>query len=137
MPALCCAGIALLLGGCAGMGIATDPIVTGSTAPRPVAMAPGEAVPAGVGVDDWVSARRALAEALATRSGAPSVPWENPASGWRGTATPLGEASAPSACRGFLVSLVREGDERWLEGEACRKGRSEWAISNARLLERS
>lgn len=133
-----CGAIGLALAGCAGMGF-TDPIVTGSVTAKPAAYHRGEPLPEGVSADDWASARRALGDALAARAGAPSVPWENPATGMHGTATPLGEATARegTTCREFLVSLVREADQRWLQGEACRKGRADWAVDQVRMLERS
>lgn len=130
------ASAALLLAGCAGMPPA-DTLTTGSVSPRASAYA-REPVPKGIAAEDWVAARPALTEALGTKASAPSVPWENIASATRGTVTPLGERTADGGgkCREFLMSFVRDEREEWLQGEACRAGKSGWKVDQARLLER-
>ncbi|GLK73837.1 hypothetical protein GCM10017643_39550 [Ancylobacter dichloromethanicus] len=124
----------LLLGGCS-TGPDLDTLATGSVTPRAYAREP---VPKGIAPDDWAAARTALAEALHEKEAAPSVPWENVASATRGTVTPL--AGQPSGergkCREFLMSFVRETGEDWLQGEACKAGKSGWKVDQARLLER-
>ncbi len=125
-------GAALLLAGCAA-GPDLDALATGSVAPSAYAREP---VPKGIAPDDWAAARTALAEALHEKHAAPSVPWENYASATRGTVTPLGETGEDRKCREFLMSFVREKQEDWLQGEACRAGKSGWKVDQARLLDR-
>lgn len=128
----------MLLGGCAGFASLPDDVVTGSIPARPASLQ-SEPVPQGVASGDWAVARLALGEALGAKSGAPSVPWENLASSTRGTVTPIGEMAQRdgASCREFLMSFVREGDENWLQGEVCRKGRGAWKVDQARLLQRT
>ncbi len=131
--ALTLVGVALLLGGCSS-GPNLDTLATGSVTPRAYAREP---VPKGIAPDDWAAARTALAEALHEKDNAPSVPWENYASATRGTVTPLSETRDGGRCREFLMSFVRESREDWLQGEACRAGKSGWKVDQARLLDRS
>ncbi len=58
------------------------------------------------------------------------MPWENPASGARGTITPLANAyrMEGAVCRDFLASYVAEGSESWMQGEACRAGKGKWEV---------
>jgi surface antigen len=116
-----------------------DDIVTGSATVKPASLQ-SEPVPAGVASGDWAVARLALGEALRAKTGAPSVPWENLASATRGTVTPIGELAQRdgASCREFLMSFVRDTEESWLQGEACRNGRSgAWKVDQARLLQRT
>lgn len=116
-----------------------DDVVTGSVSARPASLR-GEPVPEGVASGDWAIARLALGEALSAKTGAPSVPWENYASATRGTVTPIGELAQRegATCREFLMSFVRDSDESWLQGEACRTGRGNaWKVDQARLLQRT
>lgn len=133
-PALTLVAASLLAGGCS-TAPALDTLATGSVTPRAYAREP---VPKGIAPDDWAAARTALAEALHEKDAAPSVPWENYASATRGTVTPLGGKSVEGksgTCREFLMSFVREAREDWLQGEACRSGKSGWKVDQARLLE--
>lgn len=137
-----CVGTGLaawLLAGCSSLSPALDMSATGSIMPTPVAVSSSEPVPEGVVPEDWVAARRALAEALAERSASPSVPWENTTTATRGTVTPLAKSDGRESgtCRGFLVSFVRDNNEDWLEGEACSSGAKGWQVAQARLLARS
>ncbi|CAA0085370.1 Uncharacterised protein [Starkeya nomas] len=128
----------LALAGCAGAP-AIDTTTTGSISPRRAAAYASEPVPEGVAPDDWLAARTALAEALREDSWAPSVPWENSASATRGTVTPLDPtvaANNKARCREFLMSFVRDANEEWLQGEACRTERGWWKVDQARLLQR-
>lgn len=133
-------GAGLLSGGCAGLPLPGDVAVTGSIAPRAVSAQVGEPAPGGVASEDWAFARLALNEALSQKSAAPSVPWENPVSATRGTATPVGEPAPRegASCREFLVSFVRPSGEQWLQGEACRTSTTAaWKVDQARLLQRT
>jgi hypothetical protein len=88
---------------------------------------------------DLAFARAAASEAL-TRGGKDvSVPWENPRTGARGTVIPLPSASTQDGvpCRDFLVSYVLEGNELWLQGEACRMHENRWEVRNLRPWKRS
>lgn len=124
------------LAGCGLLAPGLDGTVTGSIASIPVAVPARAPTPQGVTPEDWIAARRALAEALAARDAAPSVPWENAATATRGTVTPVA-ANGDGQCRTFLVSFVRAGAEDWLQGEACRTAASGWQVDQARLLARS
>lgn len=80
---------------------------------------------------DLVHARAAVAEALAKGGATRSTPWENPATGARGTVTPIATAYTQDGgfvCRDFLASYVHEGNETWLEGEACRVHQGRWEV---------
>lgn len=125
-------GAALLVAGCS-TGPDLDTLATGSVPPSAYAREP---VPKGIAPDDWAAARTALVEALREKQAAPSVPWENYASATRGTVTPLGETGDDGKCREFLMSFVREKQEDWLQGEACRAGKNGWKVDQARLLDR-
>ena len=128
----------LLLGACSSTP-SLDLMTTGSLAPRAVSYT-SEPVPKGIAPDDWAAARLALTEALGEKQTAPSVPWENYVSSTRGTVTPLGDVSseARGKCREFLISFVRDADEAWLQGEACRASlKAGWRVDQARLLERT
>lgn len=110
---------------------ATPPARTDSAGEAQAAGMPSEA--------DLAFARAAASEAL-TRSGKDvSVPWENPGTGARGTVIPLPPTSAQDGilCRDFLVSYVLEGNEAWLQGEACRIREGRWEVRNLRPWKRS
>jgi len=88
---------------------------------------------------DLALAKAAISEAV-TRTGRDvSVPWENPATGARGTITPLAPAFAQNGvlCRDFLASYVRETSEAWLQGEACRVDDDRWEVRNLKPWKRS
>jgi surface antigen len=83
---------------------------------------------------DLGAARAAVSEALTKGGRDASVPWEDPATGARGTITPLSNAysQAGSTCRDFLASYVRNGSESWLQGEACRGAKGRWEVRRMR-----
>ena len=83
---------------------------------------------------DLAIARAALSEVLAKGGKHASMPWENPQTGARGTVTPLASAQGQdgAACRDFLASYVKDGNESWLRGEACRAARGKWEVRNLR-----
>ena len=60
---------------------------------------------------DLAAARAAVSEALGKSGRDASVPWEDPATGARGTVTPLSNAYSQdgTTCRDFLASYVRNG----------------------------
>jgi 17 kDa outer membrane surface antigen len=83
---------------------------------------------------DLAIARAAVSEVLAKGGKDTSMPWENPKTGARGTITPLAQAynQDGATCRDFLASYVRDGNESWLQGEACRAPRGKWEVRNMR-----
>ena len=88
---------------------------------------------------DLVFARLAIAEVLGRGSKDVSVPWENPASGARGTVTPIASAYTRdgTTCHDFLASYLRQGAETWLQGEACRVSKGKWEVRSLRPWTRS
>lgn len=118
--------------GCASTGVVDEAALTTGSIRQPAPMPDGKA-PHGIAGSDWTAAKRALHEALAEPASDSSVPWENAATGARGTATPLGRADA-AGCRDFLIAVV-DGKEpdRWISGAACRKG-ADTVLSQVRLL---
>jgi surface antigen len=88
---------------------------------------------------DLVYARAAASEVLARGGSDTSLPWENPASGARGTVTPLTTAYDQDGflCRDFLASYVRQGSEAWLQGEACRVHQGRWEVKHLRTWKRT
>lgn len=81
----------------------------------------------------------AVSEALGKGGSSASVPWEDPATGARGTVTPLSSAYVQhgTTCRDFLASYVRGGSEAWLQGEACRSAQDRWEVRNMRPWRRT
>lgn len=79
---------------------------------------------------DLVFTRRAVSEVLSRGQKDASVPWENPASGARGTVTALAAAYTveKAECRDFLASYVSGSKESWLRGEACKRGKGAWEV---------
>ena len=98
---------------------------------RETASAPAEA--------DLVLAKAAVHDVLSRGGQDTSVPWENPRTGARGTVTPIATAYSQDGftCRDFLASYVRQGDESWLQGEACRIHQGKWEVKNLRPLKRT
>jgi surface antigen len=83
---------------------------------------------------DLAIARAAVSEVLTKGGKDTSMPWENPNTGARGTITPLATDYDQDGrtCRDFLASYVKNGNESWLQGEACRAGRGKWEVRNLR-----
>jgi surface antigen len=88
---------------------------------------------------DLAVARAAVREVLAKGGKDASMPWENPATGARGTVTPIASAYSQDGltCRDFLASYVRNGTEAWLQGEACRADRGPWEVRNIKPWQRT
>lgn len=122
--------VAILAGGCSfsyqlGSMVGKG---DGDTKPSLAAAVPANAVPTD---DDLVHTRAAVADALTKGGTTQSTPWENPATGARGTITPISTAynqEGGFVCRDFLASYVRGANETWLEGEACRVHRGRWEV---------
>ena len=139
-PALAAGGCSYQLGSLFKDKESDKPAYTATTPPTGRTDPAGVAQSAGLPPEaDLVFAMAAASEAL-TRGGKDvSVPWENPRTGARGTATPLPSASSQDGvpCRNFLVSYVLEGSELWLQGEACRIQEGRWEVRNLRPWKRS
>jgi len=92
------------------------------------------AVPEPPAEGDLAIARAAVSEVLTKGGKDISMPWENPNTGARGTITPLATDYDQDGrtCRDFLASYVKNGNESWLQGEACRAGRGKWEVRNLR-----
>jgi surface antigen len=127
--------LGLSTGGCSynlgGFFGKDDKEVTASVSPPTRAKAgapPAEA--------DLAIAKAAVHDVLSRGGQDTSVPWENPRTGARGTVTPIASAYNQDGftCREFRASYVREGDESWLQGEACRIPQGKWEVKNLRPL---
>ena len=89
---------------------------------------------------DLAVARAAVSEFLG-RGGtdSSSMPWENPRTGARGTITTIASAYNQDGvtCRDFLASYVRDGNEAWMQGEACRIPQGKWEVRNLKPWNRT
>jgi surface antigen len=119
------------LGGCSIMRSDDGPFakmeggdVTGSIAPRaqPASYDPTEA--------DLALVRNASSDVLTKGSRDSSQPWENPATGARGSVTPLSATyvAEGKTCRDFLASYVNGTTESWMQGAACKGERGRWDV---------
>lgn len=99
-----------------------DKSITGSIKPARASVSPTAA--------DLALARNAASDVLTKGGKDSSQPWENPATGARGSVTPIAAAytAEGKTCRDFLASYVNGNSESWLQGAACRSGRGEWDI---------
>jgi surface antigen len=89
---------------------------------------------------DLAFARKAVVDVLTRGTKEISSPWENPASGARGTVTPVASSYAKdgATCREFLASYVRrQGAEVWMQGQACRPKQGAWEVKNMRPWSRT
>src|SRR3954453_7431669 len=113
------AGAALACGGCSMSyqmeSYFADKTPTGSVA-KPAPMPPER---------DLAYAKAAASEVLLRGDKDASQEWENPATGARGTVTPIASAYTQDGqtCRDFLASYVTTTAQAWLQGEACQEGR--------------
>jgi surface antigen len=108
--------------------------ITGSVRPARMARPIVEPMEA-----DLAIARATVSEALAKGGKDSSMPWENPTTGARGTVTPLASAYSQNGmtCQDFLASYVRNGNESWLQGEACRQGQGRWEVRHMKPWQRT
>jgi hypothetical protein len=88
---------------------------------------------------DLAYAKEAAAEVMDKDGQDASLPWQNPASGARGTVTPINAAYRVEGelCRDFIASYVAEGAESWMQGEACRADKGQWEVRRLRAWQRS
>ncbi|RAI42965.1 hypothetical protein CH341_16830 [Rhodoplanes roseus] len=112
-------------------GVAASGAAPASVATQAEAAMPGEA--------DLAVARSAIAEALGKSGTTTSSSWENPATGARGTVTPITAAYKDEGrtCRDFLASHVRDGNETWLQGGACRIAPGRWEVKRLKPWKRA
>ena len=112
----------------------TSDEVTGSSGSRTAV----RGIPDAASETDLVFARLAIVEVLGHGKDV-SAPWENPSSGARGSVTPIAQAYTRDGgtCRDFLASYLRQGAERWFQGEACRAGKTRWEVKSLRPWTRS
>lgn len=107
---------------------------TGSITPPPGAKPSSDLPPAA----DLAYARTAVSELLSRGRKDSSQPWENPATGARGTVTPIasGYPQGDLTCHDFLASYVKGPSQSWLRGEACKpvKGAAKGATWEIRSL---
>jgi hypothetical protein len=103
------------------------------------ATAPAPLPDAGPSDSDLAYAKAAAVAVLSRGEKDASQNWENPATGARGTVTPLADTYTQDGftCRDFLASYVRDGAESWLQGDGCRIHQGKWTIRKLRPLKRS
>ncbi len=84
--------------------------------------------------EDWQRAKSALDSALASQS-KDAVSWDNPASGTKGSFTPIGDAydTDTGKCRGFRAAVDRKDADDALQGTACTdKSGGNWVITDVK-----
>ena len=106
---------------------------------KPDATATISAQPLAAPADDTDLTVVRTAAATMLSSGETGSQWENPATGARGTITPIASnhVQGGTQCRDFLASYVREQSESWLEGEACRNQSGRWDVRSLSPWKRS
>jgi surface antigen len=132
--------LSLALGGCSYQLDGTlgkskvDGDITGSLGAR-AATVSADLPPEG----DLALARAAVSEVLSKGAKDSAVPWENPATGGRGTITPVASAYSQDGftCHDFLASFVRNGNESWMHGEACRRSQGKWEVRHMKPWQRT
>lgn len=109
--------------------------ITGSVKKASEALAAAQLPPE----PDLALTRAAVNEVLSRGRQDASVPWENPATGARGTVTAIASAYTvdDAQCRDFLASYVHGDKQSWLRGEACRQGRGYWEVRTLKPWSRS
>jgi hypothetical protein len=125
--------VSLAAGGCSYQ---LDSIVSRSSeADASRTIRPAAPRPTVTGVPSLAAAAyAAVSEALSRAGRNVSVAWEDPATGARGTVTPLSSAYTQdgTTCRDFLASYVRGGSESWMQGEACQAAQDRWEVRHVR-----
>lgn len=132
--ALGCGGCSYQLGSMFEKDEAVAADRTGSIAVTPAA----EKIPV-IEPEGEAALRVAATELLARGERDASQSWENPRTGARGTVTPIAAAYTQDGvtCRDFLASYVHEGNEAWLQGEACRQGQGIWEVRSLKPWNRT
>ena len=85
--------------------------------------------------EDWRHVLAALGAALDPQGQGAPVAWDNPLSGLNGAITPVGPAFPREGrlCRAFLAEI---GAEETVQGTGCRDKRGEWAVVEAKPVQR-
>ncbi len=138
-------GCALAAVGFTGGGCSTEvklPGMFGDDKPIHTGSILSPSSPEGSGLppaSDLAYAKVAAAEVMKSGGEDASLPWENPASGARGTVTPIAAAyqMEGALCRDFIASYVAEGAESWMQGEACRASKGQWKVRRLKAWRRS
>ncbi len=121
-----------------------DSDVTGAISLRPpsppvlpAAVAPSPLSPL-LDQEDWRRARAALAVALDPQGNGSAVAWDNPASGSKGSFTPVGSPylSGDEICRAFVASVAVGEQPTLSQGNACRVGPAEWSVRDVKPWKR-
>ncbi len=88
---------------------------------------------------DLAYTKAAVSEVLTRGRKDTSQPWENPATGARGTVTPIASAYSEGGqtCHDFLASYVKGSSQAWLQGEACKPLKGVWEIRALKPWKRS
>lgn len=84
--------------------------------------------------EDWRRAKAALSTALDPQGNGLPVGWDNPASGDKGSFTPVGKAypSEAKVCRRFTSKVENKGEEHALKGIACLGKDGDWSIAEVK-----
>ncbi len=142
MAAACGLFLGPALGGCS-IPIGTlfnknDSDVTGAIDPVGNAMAAMQPQVTGMPEADLVFARAAATDVLSRGGKDVSQDWENPATGARGSVTPLTSSYTENGntCREFLLSHVQGKAEIWLQGDACRFAGGQWQVRSLKPWKR-
>lgn len=114
---------------------ASSPDHTGSISPPPGSKPDDDLPPAA----DLAYARAAAKEVLARNRKDSSQAWENPATGARGTVTPIASAytQGDQTCHDFLASYVQGAAQAWMQGEACKPRKGAWEVRSMKAWKRS
>ncbi len=122
--------LALVLGGCAGIGI---PFGDFNRTGAQTVSTGGRAVPAGLAVavavdpSDWEVVRRTIAAVPLDDSG--RFDWNNPDTKSSGNVTVLALAeSAAAACRPFATTINDARGVRGYRGQACMRADGRWQL---------
>jgi surface antigen len=105
--------------------------ITGSITPRSGAKPDAKTAAKLPPEDDLAYAKAAVSKLLALGGKHTSLPWENPATGARGTITPITSAyngAGGQTCRDFLASHITGTSEAWLQGAACKHHTGPWQV---------
>ena len=88
---------------------------------------------------DLAMARSAITEVLGMGRKDFSTSWENPATGARGTVTPISTAYQQdgATCHDFLASHISSRSETWMRGEACQQTQGRWEVKALKPWKRS
>jgi surface antigen len=126
---------ALAASGCSmsftGFFASDDEISTGSVTLKTPGASP---LAPDLSTEDWRLASAALAVALDPQGDGASAGWRNPATGLKGSISPVGSpfVKQEQVCRAFLATTVTPHGQEWVQGSACRPSGGEWAVRDAR-----